>query len=50
MTEITLIIFILGRVNAVVLLKECKSNEEIKYMDFTSLYPSEMKKGKYPLG
>jgi len=37
-------------VNAVVLLKECKDDEEIKYYDFTSLYPAVMKKEQYPLG
>jgi len=40
----------LGRVNATVLLKECSNDEEIKYFDFTSLYPAVMKKEKYPLG
>jgi len=39
-----------GRVNAVVLIKECKQEEEIKYFDFTSLYPAVMKKERYPLG
>jgi len=39
----------LGRVNATVLLKECSDDEEIKYFDFTSLYPAVMKKEKYPL-
>jgi len=34
----------------VVLLKECSEEEEIKYFDFTSLYPAVMKKEKYPLG
>jgi len=44
------IFLILGRVNAVVLIKECNVNEEIKYFDFTSLYPAVMKKEAYPLG
>jgi len=37
-------------VNAVVLLKECADDEEIRYFDFTSLYPAVMKKEKYPIG
>jgi len=34
----------------VVLLKECALDEEIKYFDFTSLYPAVMKKEAYPIG
>ena len=39
-----------GRVNAFKLYHKCKSNEKIKYQDFTSLYPSVQKKEKFPIG
>jgi hypothetical protein len=39
-----------GRVNAIVLLEECEDGYELKYYDFTSLYPAVMKSEKYPLG
>jgi hypothetical protein len=40
-----------GRVNAIVLLEELQREEfEMKYFDFTSLYPSVMKTERYPLG
>jgi hypothetical protein len=39
-----------GRVNAIVLLEECEPGFEMKYYDFTSLYPAVMKTEKYPLG
>ncbi|XP_041485956.1 uncharacterized protein LOC121432163 [Lytechinus variegatus] len=39
-----------GRTNASCLLYECKEGEKIKYVDFTSLYPSVNKYGSYPIG
>eukprot|EP00057_Strongylocentrotus_purpuratus_P035473 XP_799265.2 PREDICTED: uncharacterized protein LOC594742 [Strongylocentrotus purpuratus] len=39
-----------GRTNASCLLYECKAGEKIKYVDFTSLYPSINKYGSYPVG
>lgn len=39
-----------GRTNASCLLYECQQGEQIKYVDFTSLYPSVNKYGSYPLG
>lgn len=40
-----------GRVNAIVLLEECDPlNFEMKYFDFTSLYPAVMKAERYPFG
>lgn len=38
------------RTNASCLLYECGEGERIKYVDFTSLYPSINKYGSYPLG
>lgn len=38
------------RTNAGCLLYECGEGERIKYVDFTSLYPSINKYGSYPLG
>jgi hypothetical protein len=39
-----------GRTNALKLHHKCKSNEKIKYVDFTSLYPYVQKYCKYPIG
>ena len=39
-----------GRTNATRLLYDCKANEKIKYVDFTSLYPWVNKYGIYPVG
>ncbi|XP_071507356.1 uncharacterized protein [Diadema antillarum] len=39
-----------GRTNASCLFYECQMGEKIKYVDFTSLYPSINKYGSYPLG
>ena len=39
-----------GRTNGVRLHYVCKENEKIKYVDFTSLYPSVQKYGEYPVG
>ena len=39
-----------GRTNGVKLHYVCKPNEKIKYIDFTSLYPSVQKYGEYPVG
>jgi DNA polymerase type B, organellar and viral len=40
-----------GRVNATVLHEECdRDNFEMKYYDFTSLYPDVMKNQRFPLG
>jgi DNA polymerase type B, organellar and viral len=39
-----------GRVNAIVLKDKCQPGFEMKYNDFTSLYPAVMKTERYPLG
>ncbi|XP_071509045.1 uncharacterized protein [Diadema antillarum] len=39
-----------GRTNANCLYYECKEGEKIRYVDFTSLYPSINKYGSYPVG
>ena len=39
-----------GRTNANCLYYECKEGEKIRYVDFTSLYPSINKYGSYPIG
>jgi hypothetical protein len=39
-----------GRTNAVKLHHICKDEEKIKYIDFTSLYPSVQKYCEYPIG
>ena len=38
-----------GRKNANCLYYECKEGEKIRYVDFTSLYPSINKYGSYPM-
>jgi hypothetical protein len=39
-----------GRVNAIVLKDQCEDGFEMKYMDYTSLYPSVMKNDRYGFG
>lgn len=39
-----------GRTNALKLYHKCTSNEKIKYIDYTSLYPYIQKYGIYPIG
>ncbi len=39
-----------GRTNAFKLYHKCKANENIKYIDYTSLYPYVQKYGVYPIG
>ncbi|CAF1090527.1 unnamed protein product [Brachionus calyciflorus] len=39
-----------GRTNGIKLYYKCKQGEEIKYKDFTSLYPSVQKYCPYPVG
>ena len=39
-----------GRTNAALLYYKAKWNEKIKYVDFTSVYPSVMKTCKFPVG
>jgi hypothetical protein len=39
-----------GRVNAIVLREMCERGFEMKYGDFTSLYPDVMKNERYGLG
>jgi len=39
-----------GRTNAFKLYHKCNENEEIKYVDFTSLYPYVQKYCEYPIG
>ncbi|KAI1286649.1 hypothetical protein HDE_10361 [Halotydeus destructor] len=39
-----------GRTCNVAMLHECTSEEELKYMDFTSLYPDVLKNNAYPRG
>ena len=39
-----------GRTNAFTLFYEIEDNEEIHYVDFTSLYPAEMKNRVFPVG
>ncbi|KAI1289515.1 putative DNA polymerase [Halotydeus destructor] len=39
-----------GRTGNAAMYYECKEDEEIKYLDFTSLYPDVLKNREYPLG
>lgn len=39
-----------GRTNAISLYYDCKENEQIKYQDYTSLYPDIQKHGVFPVG
>lgn len=39
-----------GRTNALKLYYKCKPNEQIKYVDYTSLYPDVQKNGVFPMG
>lgn len=39
-----------GRTNNIQFLKECAGDEEIRYLDFTSLYPCVLKYMRYPIG
>ena len=39
-----------GRTNAIKLYHECENDEQIKYIDFTSLYPSVQKQFVFPTG
>lgn len=39
-----------GRTNALKLYHKCQQDEQIKYIDYTSLYPNVHKYGVYPTG
>ncbi|KAI1293791.1 hypothetical protein HDE_06230 [Halotydeus destructor] len=39
-----------GRTGHCAMFYECKENEELRYLDFTSLYPDVLKNQEYPIG